>query len=291
MDKVKRRQVLHGSSVLNDSADKKSESVTTWKVSTMVNPDGSVTIRRKTINPDGSFTVNDEVKDSESSFDEQQKSELPTLLLSDSSDISSITEMRTQSLISPSSSKDDVFAGIDESPLRSRNSPKISENSTRQQKAGKSSSPNPLRPSLPRTPVREAAEITASTYPSPVYEWDFRKLRGAGPLADTRSVEESVERSLPKTVSVFKKHLDDRLGINVGLERIGYKDRLIVTKIAENGKFAGTGVEEGDIVTSINSHSFLRQPDSEDALGTDVPFLPKVRDLLRPQLTLHFPPP
>lgn len=272
MESVGSGPMVQGASDLNDSAEKKSAfHSSSWKVSTMVNPDGSVTIRRKVMNPDGSFTLKDELKGEEDPSPEMQKSELPTLQLSDSSDISSITDMRTLSLMSTSSSKEDVFAGIEESPRRSSQAPapvlfEESEINNSEQEAGMEIEQN--KP-LPTTPQMRSTVGTATLHstPSPVYEWDFQKLRDTGPLVDTKSVEGFAEKIHPITVSIFKKHLDDKIGINVGLERIGFRDRLIVTKIAENGLFAEQTIEEGDIVASINSHDFLEAPDTEDALG------------------------
>lgn len=256
----------------NDSTETKSAFNTTWKVSTMVNPDGTVTIRRKVMNPDGSFTSKDELKEEECASPEKRKSELPTLQFSDSSDsISSITDMRTLSFMSTTSSKDDVFAGIEESPRRPKTTSNPvpfegSDDSASQKESEKENEKNPP-PSTTRQVLSSAGAETTKSSSSPVYEWDFKTLRDTGPLIDTRSADGFVEDFHPMTVSILKKQLDDKVGINVGLELIGFRDRLVVTKIAANGLFAESPIQEGDIVASINSHNFLENPHTEDALG------------------------
>lgn len=248
-------------------------------VTTMINPDGTVTVRRKILNPDGSITIQEE---EHPSGEPDEEEESPEVHLNDASDsVSSITDMKT--IISTSSSKDDVFAGIADSPAR----PPIPNERSPEKKSMLRTSPPPkntdgnMRTPLPTAyqsampasgdfdeePFVEQPNDAAAgpAPPSPVYAWDFRKLRDKSPLLDTPSV---AQLDTPVTVAVFKKNPDDRIGINVGLSRVDYKDRLVVTKISERGLLSDSAIQEGDVIMSINEHSFLDDPHTEDALGT-----------------------
>ncbi|CAJ1900259.1 unnamed protein product [Cylindrotheca closterium] len=251
-------------------------------VTTMINPDGTVTVRRKILNPDGSFTIQEEELPS---GDQQEEDESPEVHLHDASDsVSSITDMKTT--ISASSSKDDVFAGIEDSPLRPKR-----QNEPSPEKASKLRTSTPPHnsdgnmhqwaPTAYQGVMPPAGEFNNETFveqprfqpndasrhiapPSPVYDDGFRHLRESGPLLDTPSV---AQLDAPVTVTVFKKNMDDRIGINVGLSRVDHKDRLVVTKISPNGLLSDSAIEEGDVIMSINSHSFLDNPHTEDALA------------------------
>mmetsp|Transcript_22686 Transcript_22686/g.56060 ORF Transcript_22686/g.56060 Transcript_22686/m.56060 type:complete len:830 (-) Transcript_22686:3768-6257(-) len=255
-------------------------------VTTMINPDGTVTVRRKILNADGSFTIQEEEHASGEQQEQQEEGESPEVHLHDASDsVSSITDMKT-SIISTSSSKEDVFAGIEDSPLRPRRP-----NEPSPEKASKlKTSPPPNNtygnmhtplPAAYQSAMPPPGEFNNEPFveqprfqptgvaggispPSPVNDWEFRQLRESGPLLDTPSV---AQLDAPVTVTVFKKNIDDRIGINVGLTRVDYKDRLVVTKISKNGLLSDSAIEEGDVIMSINSHSFLDDPHTEDALA------------------------
>lgn len=251
-----------------------------YAVTTMINPDGTVTVRRKIMNPDGSFTIKEEEHPSDDQ--EQAVEESPEVHLNNTSDsVSSITDMKT-SIISVASSKEDVFAGIEDSPLR----PQWQNRSTSDRNSRPKSSPpesnmhTPL-PTSYQSAMPSPGAVNETSFieqqrlqpngtsggispPSPIYDWDFRQLRDGETLLETSSV---VQLDTPVTVTVFKKNLNDRIGINVGLSRVEYKDRLIVTRISNNGLLSDSAIEEGDVIMSINSHSFLDDPHTDDALG------------------------
>jgi hypothetical protein len=69
------------------------------------------------------------------------------------------------------------------------------------------------------------------------------------------------------TVTVYKHSQPEKIGIYVGLKRFAFGTRLVVSRVAPDGKFADSGVEVGDIVVSINGKSFLENPNSQDAFG------------------------
>lgn len=267
-----------------------------YVLTTMTNPDGSTTVRRKVMNPDGSFTIEEEEYPSDEPAPvpvsrprpipvpqpEPEVDESPEVHLNDASDsVSSITDMKT-SIISASSSKEDVFAGIEDSPLRPKAkaaehiskvktgpSPIHAENNMQTPLPPAYQSAMPRTSAFHNTPVIEEPSLKPNgtsggiVPPAPAYDWNFTELRSKT-LLDTPSV---AQLDTPVTVTVFKRNLDDRIGINVGLSRVDYKDRLVVTKISETGLLSNSAIEEGDVIMSINSHSFLDDPHTEDALG------------------------
>jgi hypothetical protein len=69
------------------------------------------------------------------------------------------------------------------------------------------------------------------------------------------------------SVTVYKKSQSDKIGIYVGLEKFDFGNRLVISLIAPNGKFADSGIEVGDIVISINSESMVEDPSPQRASG------------------------
>ncbi|KAL3906685.1 MAG: hypothetical protein SGILL_009173, partial [Bacillariaceae sp.] len=69
------------------------------------------------------------------------------------------------------------------------------------------------------------------------------------------------------TVTVHKVSRNDKIGIFVGLKKYSFGTRLVVSRVAPDGKFAGTGVDVGDIVVSVNGRSMLERPSSQEAFG------------------------
>jgi hypothetical protein len=70
------------------------------------------------------------------------------------------------------------------------------------------------------------------------------------------------------TVTAPKLSRRDKIGIFVGLKTFSYGKRLVVSRVAPNGKFGNSGVEVGDIVVSINGKSMVERPSSWEAFGT-----------------------
>ncbi len=70
-------------------------------------------------------------------------------------------------------------------------------------------------------------------------------------------------------VTVHKATVDEKIGIFVGLKHLPEYGgiRLVVSKIAPDGKFANSGIDVGDVVVSINGKSFVETPSSQDAFG------------------------
>jgi hypothetical protein len=69
------------------------------------------------------------------------------------------------------------------------------------------------------------------------------------------------------SVTVYKNSQSDKIGIYVGLEKFDFGNRLVISMIASNGKFADSGIEEGDIVISINNESMVEDPSPQRASG------------------------
>jgi hypothetical protein len=69
------------------------------------------------------------------------------------------------------------------------------------------------------------------------------------------------------SVTVYKNSQSDKIGIYVGLEKFDFGNRLVISMIAPNGKFADSGIEVGDIVISINSESMVEDPSPQRASG------------------------
>ncbi|KAG7361548.1 PDZ domain containing protein [Nitzschia inconspicua] len=77
--------------------------------------------------------------------------------------------------------------------------------------------------------------------------------------------EEKTDTPFIHTVTVHKGSKGDKIGIFVGLKRFSYGKRLVVSRVAPDGKFANSGVDVGDIVVSINGKSMLERPSSQEA--------------------------
>ncbi len=71
------------------------------------------------------------------------------------------------------------------------------------------------------------------------------------------------------SVTVNKKSKTDKIGIYVHRETLSDgKHRLVVSKVAPDGKFANTRIKEGDVVVSINGQDMTEEPTLERALST-----------------------
>jgi hypothetical protein len=102
----------------------------------MVNPDGSMTIRKKIMHRDGTFSfMEQEIQEStqnskpeQPSFDSKVSDNVPSMQFSGSDSVSTLTHTKMDmSLFSSASSKEDVFSGIDiGSPQRMLNSLSLS---------------------------------------------------------------------------------------------------------------------------------------------------------------------
>ncbi|KAL3919830.1 MAG: hypothetical protein SGILL_003555 [Bacillariaceae sp.] len=78
-----------------------------------------------------------------------------------------------------------------------------------------------------------------------------------------------------RTVTVHKVSQNDKIGIYVGIKKYyagasgasgtTTTTRMVVSRVAPDGKFAGTGVEVGDIVVSINGIDMTERPSSQVA--------------------------
>lgn len=96
-----------------------------------------------------------------------------------------------------------------------------------------------------------------------------------GQLQDTRallnnhSFADDKERRIPHlySVTVNKASEQDKLGIYVHVETASYGKRLVVSKVAPDGKFANTKIKEGDVVVSINGEDMTEDPTLEKALS------------------------
>lgn len=69
------------------------------------------------------------------------------------------------------------------------------------------------------------------------------------------------------SLTVYKNSQSDKIGIYVGLENFDFGNRLVISMIAPNGKFADSGIEVGDIVISINNESMVEDPSPQRASG------------------------
>jgi len=69
------------------------------------------------------------------------------------------------------------------------------------------------------------------------------------------------------SVTVYKNSLSEKIGVFVGVEKFVLGDRLVMTKIPANGKFADSGIEVGDIVISINGENMIDDPTPQRALN------------------------
>ena len=71
------------------------------------------------------------------------------------------------------------------------------------------------------------------------------------------------------SVTVNKTSKTDKIGIYVHRETFSDgQHRLVVSKVAPDGKFANTRVKEGDVVVSINGQDMTEEPTLERALST-----------------------
>lgn len=77
------------------------------------------------------------------------------------------------------------------------------------------------------------------------------------------------EQQVPNlySVTVTKTSASDRIGIFVHREDFAGGHRLIISKVAPDGKFADTKIKEGDVVVSINGEDMTSNPSLERALS------------------------
>jgi len=103
-------------------------------------------------------------------------------------------------------------------------------------------------------------------------EFDDAYLRRT-PLAKHRNkisyADSDKEQRVPNlySVTVTKSSQSDRIGIYVHRENYAGGRRLVVSKVAPDGKFADTKIKEGDVVVSINGEDMTSNPSLERALG------------------------
>ncbi len=81
--------------------------------------------------------------------------------------------------------------------------------------------------------------------------------------------DSDIEQQIPNlySVTVTKTSASDRIGIFVHRENFAGGHRLVVSKVAPDGKFADTKIKEGDVVVSINGEDMTSNPSLERALS------------------------
>ncbi len=93
------------------------------------------------------------------------------------------------------------------------------------------------------------------------------------PLAKHRNkisyADSDKEQQIPNlySVTVTKASQSDRIGIYVHRESHAGGHRLVISKVAPDGKFADTKIKAGDVVVSINGEDMTSNPSLERALG------------------------
>jgi hypothetical protein len=90
---------------------------------------------------------------------------------------------------------------------------------------------------------------------------------GIAPYEILQDEEGENEEPPLHTVTVHKVSRHDKIGIFVGIKKYSFGTRLVVSRVSPDGKFAGTGVDVGDIVVSINGKSMMENPSSQEAFG------------------------
>lgn len=100
---------------------------------------------------------------------------------------------------------------------------------------------------------------------------DSKVRQGASPKKQNRisHVDDKDETFVPNlySVSVDKTSSSDKIGIYVHLQNFTYGKRLVVSKVAPDGKFGNTRIKEGDVVVSINGNDMTEDPDLQQALS------------------------
>ena len=266
-----------GEKILNEPAAFE----TSFKVSTMVNPDGSTTVRRKVLYSDGTSGVTEE------ELPCIETSDVPTLQLSESDSISSITDQRTYQFrkmdaSSVASSKEDVFAGIESDESMSHiESPKRPARPANTYLSSLSEKENSIG-------TKKLTQLESSKHLSRLQqisdELGVSNLQRSNayngdkyvrfPLHDQHynidrvKLHDQSDEVHELTVSVFKRKQNDKIGINLGMQRLASgEDNLVVSNVASNGLFAEGPIQRGDRVISINDCRFDKDPQPAQALG------------------------
>jgi C-terminal processing protease CtpA/Prc len=113
---------------------------------------------------------------------------------------------------------------------------------------------------------KQNGESTRMPREEPLVKMTATKYHAANDMEDTSEGKDDTPEVL--TVTVHKVSQGEKIGIFVGLKKFSYGKRLVVSRVAPDGKFANSGVEAGDIVVSINGKNMLEKPSSQEAFGT-----------------------
>jgi len=82
-------------------------------------------------------------------------------------------------------------------------------------------------------------------------------------------VDDDTEKHIPNLYSVtaYKASKADKIGVYVHVQKFPQGNRLVISKITPDGKFANSIIKEGDIVVSINGEDMTEDPNLQEALG------------------------
>ena len=82
-------------------------------------------------------------------------------------------------------------------------------------------------------------------------------------------VDDDTEKYIPNLYSVtaYKASKADKIGVYVHVQNFPQGNRLVISRITPDGKFANSIIKEGDIVDSINGEDMTEDPNLKEALG------------------------
>ena len=88
-------------------------------------------------------------------------------------------------------------------------------------------------------------------------------------------------------MTVHKTSKTDKIGIYVHLENFSNGNRLVISKVAHDGKFTNTRIKKGDIIVSINGEDMIENPKLDKALSKYLKLEPSFEKLNKKNTKAH----